>query len=94
MKPSTMIVLALMVPALLGYLYYGWLLYQTAKSESNPWMKTLFATTFMFWLLPLRVLVLFAVMFWREKGYEEKKRAYKKRGEFAGDISSVKQLKA
>ena len=73
MKPSTMIVLVLMVPAMLGYLYYGWLLYQTVTSETNPWTKTLFATTFILWLLPLVGLVLFAVMFWREKDREEDK---------------------
>ena len=32
MKPSTIIVLVLMIPAMLGYLYYGWLLYETATS--------------------------------------------------------------
>ena len=67
MKPSTMIVLVLMVPALLGYLYYGWLLYQTITSELNPWIKALFATTFILWLLPLIGLVSFAIIFWREK---------------------------
>ena len=72
MKQSSIIVLVLMVPAMLGYLYYGWLLYQTITSETNQWIKTLFATTFIFWLLPLVGLVFFAVMFWREKGREEK----------------------
>ena len=44
MKQGTMIALVLMVPAMLGYLYYGWLLYQTITSETNQWIKTLFAT--------------------------------------------------
>ena len=67
-----MIALALMVPAMLGYLIYGWLLYQTITSETNPWTKALFAATFILWLLPLVGLFLFAVMFWRERNREEK----------------------
>ena len=63
MKPSTLIVLVLMVPALLGYLCYGWLLYQTITSETNPWIKALFASTFIFWLLTVAGLVFFAVLF-------------------------------
>ena len=73
MKPTTIIALVLMVPATLGYLYYGWPLYQTVTAESNPWIKALFATTFIFWLLPLIGLIFFAVMFWREKDFEEDK---------------------
>ena len=73
MKPSVIVGLVLMVPAMLGYLYYGLLLFQTVTSESNPWIKALFATTFVFWLLPLLGLVLFAVMFWRERDHEEDK---------------------
>ena len=77
MKPSVIVGLVLMVPATLGYLIYGWLLYQTVTSESNPWTKALFATTFIFWLLPLVGLVLFAVMFWRERDHvEDKARAH------------------
>ena len=71
MKPSTVIALALMVPAMLGYLYYGWLLYQTIALESNPWIKALFASTFVFWLLTVAGLVFFAVMFWREKNQKK-----------------------
>jgi len=56
---------------MLGYLYYGWLLYQTATSESNPWTKTLFAATFIFLLLPLFGLLFFALRFSREKDQEE-----------------------
>ena len=75
MKASTVIGIVLMVPAMLGYLYYGWLLYQTIRSETNPWIKTLFATTFILWLLPLIGLVSFAIIFWREKN--QKKREVK-----------------
>ena len=71
MKPTSIILLVLMVPAMLGYLYYGWLLYQTATSEANRWIKTLFIATFVFWLLPTIGLLFFAVKFWREKSQEE-----------------------
>jgi hypothetical protein len=66
-KLSTIITLALMVPAMFGYLYYGWLLYQTITSETNLWTKTLFAALFICWLLPLIGLLFFAIVFWREK---------------------------
>ena len=72
-RSSTVIFLVLLVPAMLGYLCFGWLLYETITSEANPWIKTLFATTFMFWLLSLIGLLFFAIKYWREKEEEERK---------------------
>ncbi len=69
MKPSVTVGLVLMVPARLWYLCYGWLLYQTITSETNPWIKALFAATFILWLLTIAGLVFFVVMFWREKDH-------------------------
>lgn len=67
MKPSTIIALVVMVLVMLSYLVYGWLLYETVTSEPNPWIKALFATTFIFLLRPLIGLLFFAIRFWQEK---------------------------
>ena len=52
MKPSTIIVLVLMVPAMIGYLYYGWLLFQTVMSETNIGLSIVFTNLFILWLMP------------------------------------------
>ena len=57
---------------------YAWisLLWMAALPNNNvgvkPVDKNLARSHFMFWLLPLVGLVLFAVMFWRERDHEEK----------------------
>jgi len=53
MKPTTVVALALMVPAMLGYLYYGWLLLQTLSSEKGLLASFTFTNLFILWLLPL-----------------------------------------
>ena len=64
MKPVNVAIAVLMVPAMLGWLYYGVLLLQTVTSDLNPLVRGVFAVTFIFCLLAVIGLVLFAVGFW------------------------------
>jgi len=66
-KLSTVIFIVFATLAMLGYLYYGWLLLQTLVSETVFGTTIEFAVRFILWLLPLIGLLIFAIEFLREK---------------------------
>ena len=53
MKPSAIVFLILASLCILGYLYYGWLLFQTMISETGIGTRIAFTDLCVLWLLPL-----------------------------------------
>jgi len=72
-KLSTLIFIIFISLAMLGYLYYGWLLFQTLISETGLGTTIEFAIRFILWLLPLLGLLLFALLFAMELFREKRK---------------------
>jgi len=72
-KLSTLIFLVFISLAMLGYLYYGWLLFQTLLSGTGLGTTIEFAIRFILWLLPLLGLLLFALLFAMELSREKRK---------------------
>jgi len=72
-KLSTLIFLVFISLAMLGYLYYGRLLFQTLLSGTGLGTTIEFAIRFILWLLPLIGLLLFALLFAMELLREKRK---------------------
>lgn len=72
-KLSTAIFVVFISLAMLGYLYYGWLLLQTLISGTGLGTTIEFAIRFILWLLPLVGLLLFALLFAMELFREKRK---------------------
>jgi len=53
MKLVNVISAAFIGLAMLGYLYYGWLLLQTVVSGTSHWITIEFSILFILWLFPL-----------------------------------------
>ena len=53
MKLSTLIIGIIIGTAMLGYLYYGWLLLQTVMSGTSFEITVEFTILFLFWLLTI-----------------------------------------
>jgi len=66
-KLSTVIIAIIIGTAMLGYLYYGWLLLQTVMSGASFDVRIEFAIIFLFWLLTVIGPLILIVDDWFQK---------------------------
>ena len=68
MKLSIIISLVFVSLAMLGYLYYGWLLLQTVMSGTSQWTTIEFSIRFILWLFPpLGLFILIVIEFLKSR---------------------------